>query len=125
VHGWPSVGLYYDVSVFQVNVHDRIEAQQYTDQGDSQIKTLDVNTGNTRSRGVEVEGSYDVLRWWPDSPSAQHVDIFANATYLDARFTSSSVLNQAGKTPAYAPDYVVKAGVTLRQDRRYKLSLGG
>ncbi len=27
VHGWPSVGLYYDVSVFQVNVKDRIESR--------------------------------------------------------------------------------------------------
>src|SRR5439155_11613112 len=25
VHGWPSVGLYYDASVFQLNAHDRIE----------------------------------------------------------------------------------------------------
>jgi Fe(3+) dicitrate transport protein len=120
VHGWPSVGLYYDVSVFQVNAHDRIEAQQLSQ---SPPATIDVNTGNTRSRGVELEGSYDVLRWWPDSPAARHVDVFANATYLDARFTSSRTQGQAGKTPAYAPDYVVKAGVTLRQDRRYKLSL--
>jgi Fe(3+) dicitrate transport protein len=118
VHGWPSVGLYYDVSLFQVNVHDRIEAQQFR-----LTETIDVNTGNTRSRGVELEGSYDVLRWWPDDPSDKHLDVFANATYLDAKFTSSSLLNQAGKTPAYAPDYVLKAGLTLRQDRQYKLSL--
>jgi Fe(3+) dicitrate transport protein len=128
VHGWPSVGLYYDVSLFQVNVHDRIEAQQLTQTGslcgpNVTNCTIDVNTGNTRSRGVELEGSYDVLRWWPDSPSDKHFDVFANASYLDARFTSSRLQNQAGKTPAYAPDYVLKAGVTLRQDRRYKLSL--
>jgi Fe(3+) dicitrate transport protein len=49
--------------------------------------------------------------------------VFANASFLDARFTSSSVPGQTGKTPAYAPDYVLKAGVTLRQDRIYKVSL--
>jgi Fe(3+) dicitrate transport protein len=128
VHGWPSVGLYYDVSLFQVNVHDRIEAQQLPQAeplcpANGTDCTIDVNTGNTRSRGVELEGSYDALRWWTDSPSDQHFDVFANASYLNARFTSSRVPNQAGKTPAYAPDYVLKAGVTLRQDRRYKLSL--
>jgi Fe(3+) dicitrate transport protein len=128
VHGWPSVGLYYDVSLFQVNVHDRIEAQQLTQTGslcgpNVTNCTIDVNTGNTRSRGVELEGSYDVLRWWRDSPPDKHFDVFANASYLDARFTSSRLQNQAGKTPAYAPDYVLKAGVTLRQDRRYTLSL--
>ena len=118
VHGWPSPGLYYDVGLFQVNVHDRIEAQAL-----NTTTTIDVNTGNTRSRGVELEGSYDVLRWWSDTPSDRHFDLFANASYLDAKFTSSRLLNQAGKTPAYAPDYVVKAGVTLRQDRQYKVSL--
>jgi Fe(3+) dicitrate transport protein len=118
VHGWPSVGLYYDVSLFQVNAHDRIEAQQFT-----QTETIDVNTGNTRSRGAELEGSYDVLRLWSDSPSNRHVDVFANASYLNARFTSSRLPNQTGKTPAYAPDYVLKAGITVRQDQRYKVSL--
>jgi Fe(3+) dicitrate transport protein len=118
VHGWPSVGLYYDASVFQVNAHDRIEARQL-----DQNATIDVNTGNTRSRGVEIEGSYDVLRLWRDSPPDRHIDVFANASYLNARFTSSRIANQAGKTPAYAPDYVLKAGITLRQDRTYKLSV--
>ena len=118
VHGWPSLGLYYDVSLFQVNVHDRIESQQLT-----QTETIDVNTGNTRSRGVELESSYDVLRLWNDSAADQHLAVFANASLLNARFTSSIILLQAGKTPAYAPDYVLKAGATLRRDAYYKVSL--
>ena len=118
VHGWPSAGLYYDVSLFQVNVHDRIESRQIT-----QTETIDVNTGNTRSRGVELEGSYDVLRLWSDSVPDRHLTIFANASLLNARFTSSALPNQAGKTPAYAPDHVLKAGATLRRDGRYKVSL--
>jgi Fe(3+) dicitrate transport protein len=120
VHGWPMVGLYYDVSLFQVNVHDRIESQQF---GQAPNETIDVNTGNTRSRGAELEGSYDVLRLWANSASEQHLTVFANASLLNARFTSSALLNQAGKTPAYAPDYVLKAGATLRRDGHYKVSL--
>jgi len=107
VHGWPAVGLYYDISLFQVNVHDRIESQQFT-----QTETIDVNTGNTRSRGAEFESSYDVLRLWPQAAPNRHVTVFANASLLNARFTSSTIVNQTGKTPAYAPDYVLKAGVT-------------
>jgi len=118
VHGWPRVGLYYDVSLFQVNVHDRIESQQL-----AQTETIDVNTGNTRSRGAELEGSYDVLRLWTRSAPDQHLTVFANASLLNARFTSSALPNQTGKTPAYAPDYVVKAGATLRQDAHYKISM--
>jgi Fe(3+) dicitrate transport protein len=118
VHGWPGVGLYYDVSLFQVEVHDRIESRQIT-----QTETIDVNTGNTRSRGAELEGSYDVLRLWSANASDQHLTIFANASLLNARFTSSALSNQAGKTPAYAPSYVLKAGATLRRDAHYKVSL--
>jgi Fe(3+) dicitrate transport protein len=118
VHGWPVAGLYYDVSLFQVNVHDRIESQQLT-----QTETLDVNTGNTRSRGAELEGSYDVLRLLANSVPDRHLAIFANASLLNARFTSSALPNQTGKTPAYAPGYVLKAGATLRRDGHYKVSL--
>ena len=117
VHGWPRAGLYYDVSLFQVNVRDRIESRQIT-----QTETLDVNTGDTRSRGAELEGSYDLLQLWPQS-AARHVTVFANASFLDARFTRSGVPGQTGKTPAYAPDYVLKAGITVRQDGIYKVSL--
>jgi Fe(3+) dicitrate transport protein len=117
VHGWPRAGLYYDVSLFQVNVRDRIESRQIT-----QTETLDVNTGDTRSRGAELEGSYDLLQLWPRT-AATHVTVFANASFLDARFTRSSVPGQSGKTPAYAPDYVLKAGITVRHDGIYKVSL--
>lgn len=72
---------------------------------------------------MELEGAYDVLRLWANSPSNRHIEVFANASFLNARFTSSRIAGQAGKTPAYAPDHVFKAGVTLRQDRKYKVSL--
>jgi Fe(3+) dicitrate transport protein len=123
VHGWPKPGLYYDASIFQVNVHDRIEAQMSLDPQTQAIATVDKNTGDTRSRGVELEGWYDLLRLWSDAPEHRHIDVFANATYLNARFTSSNIAGQVGKTPAYAPDYVIKTGVTLRQDKLYKVSL--
>jgi Fe(3+) dicitrate transport protein len=118
VHGWPSAGLYYNVSLFQVYVRDRIESRQIT-----QTETVDVNTGNTRSRGAELEGSYDLLRLWPQSAAASHLTVFANASFLDARFTSSGVPGQTGKTPAYAPDYVLKAGITWREGGICRISL--
>jgi len=118
VHGWPLLGFYYDLSVFQVDARNRIESQQYTT-----TETIDVNTGNTRSRGVEMEGSYDLLRLRPQSAADQHLTVFANASLLQARFTGSAIPGQTGKTPAYAPDYVLKGGVTLQRDRRYRVSL--
>jgi Fe(3+) dicitrate transport protein len=118
VHGWPRVGLYYDVSVFQVNVKDRIESQHLTP-----TETIDVNTGNTRSRGVELEGHYDLFRLFSSIAANVHLDAFANASLLDAHFTSSIVPGQAGKIPAYAPHGVFKTGLTAREDGLYKISL--
>ncbi len=82
-----------------------------------------MNTGNTRSRGVELEGHYDLLRLWANADSNVHLDAFANVSLLDARFTSSIIPGQAGKVPAYAPHGVFKAGLTARQDNLYKVSL--
>jgi Fe(3+) dicitrate transport protein len=118
VHGWPELGFYYDVSVFQVNARNRIESQQVT-----QTETVDVNTGNTRSRGVEAEADYDLLRLRPETVANQHLTVFANLSLLDATFTGSAIPGQVGKTPAYAPDYVMKGGVTLARDAIYKASL--
>jgi Fe(3+) dicitrate transport protein len=118
VHGWPLTGFYYDASLFQVNVHDRIESESITP-----TETIDVNTGNTRSRGVEAEAAYDLLRLAADVSARDHLDVFANASLLDATFTGSIIPGQVGKTPAYAPHYVLKEGVTLRRDQVYKVSL--
>lgn len=116
VHGWPLLGFYYDVSLFQVDVKNRLESQNY-----SLTETIDVNTGDTRNRGVEAETSYDLLRLW-DSLGSEHLTVFANGSYLDARFTASALPDQVGKIPAYAPAYVLKAGVTWSRDHAYKLS---
>ena len=118
VHGWPIPGLYYDASLFQVDVRNRLESEALTP-----VETIDVNTGSTRNRGAELETSYDLLGGGEGNATGAHLYLFANASYLDARFTSSIILGQVGKIPAYSPPYVLKGGLTLAQDQRYKLSL--
>ncbi len=118
VHGWPVEGFYYDASLFQVDVKNRIESQAI-----SLTETIDVNTGSTRNRGAEFETSYDVLRWWAKSASSQHLSVFVNGSLLNARFTESIITGQVGKIPAYSPNYVLKAGLVWREDRGYKVSL--
>jgi Fe(3+) dicitrate transport protein len=118
VHGWPVFGLYYDASVFQVNVKNSIETEQL-----SRTASVDVNTGDSRSRGVEAEGSYDLMQLWPGARDGEHLTLFANASYLDAVYTSSITGGQVGKTPPYAPHYVIKGGITLGNAAGLKLSL--
>ena len=118
VHGWPVVGFYYDASVFQINATNQIESEQVTP-----TETLNVNSGDLRSRGVEIASSYDLLRLWPAESRARHLTLFANLSILNAEFTSSRIPGQTGKVPAYAPHYVLKGGVTLRGVHGVKLSL--
>jgi Fe(3+) dicitrate transport protein len=118
VHGWPVLGLYYDASVFQVNVKNSIESLPITP-----TESVNVNTGDERSRGVEAETSYDLLQLLPAAPDGEHLSLFANASYLNAVYTSSITAGQQGKTPPYAPHYVLKGGLTWSQAPGLKLSL--
>ncbi len=118
VHGWPLSGLYYDASVFQINAAHEIETEQLTP-----TETIDVNSGDLRSRGVEASSAYDLLRLWPGVPASEHLTVFANVSILNAKFTASRIPGQTGKVPAYAPHYVLKGGVTLRGVRGLTMSV--
>lgn len=118
VHGWPLPGLFYDASVFQINTRNSIETEQLTP-----TEAIDVNTGDTRSRGVEMQGSFDLLRLMRAPPDDRHLTLFANASLLNAKYTGSIIPGQIGKTPAYAPHYVLKAGLTFRENHHFDASL--
>ena len=117
VHGWPRKGLYYDISLFQIDFKDRIETQQL-----NAIDSVSVNTGNTRHRGVEAEGSFDLFTLFAPQRS-DHLELFANASLLNATFVSSLTPGQVGKTPAYAPHYLARSGVAYRWADKLKLQL--
>ncbi|MDR3389443.1 MAG: TonB-dependent receptor [Rudaea sp.] len=118
VHGTPVNGLFYDASLFWVNVKDRIESQP-TGVGSN---TIDVNTGDTRNRGFEGQIDYDFLAA-RDPHSTQHFSVFANVSLLNARFTASRTPAQIGKIPAFSPRYLARAGLVYREDKKLKLAL--
>jgi len=118
VHGVPLTGLYYDASVFWINFKNRIEAQHI-----NATDVIEVNTGDTRSRGFEGELDYDFLAPTALAARGRHLEAFASVSLLDARFTASTIPGQVGKVPAYAPRYLAKAGLTWRVEQRVKLSL--
>jgi Fe(3+) dicitrate transport protein len=121
VHCTPLPGLFYDASVFQVNVKDRIESQVIP--GDPLNETIDVNTGNTRHRGLEGEIDYDFLAA-RDPHTSQHVSVFLNLQLLNAEFTATSnPAVKVGNRPAFSPNYLARAGVVYREDKKLKLAL--
>ena len=120
VHGWPRSGLFYDVSLFQVDAKNRLETVANSSNPNDQFA---VNTGSTRSRGVEAELSYDLLRAFGAKAAKDHLEAFVSASVLDAKFTASALAGQTGKQPADAPHSVLKGGLTYLVADQLKLSV--
>lgn len=118
VHGVPTTGLYYDVSLFWIDFKNQIEAVQLNN-----VDVIEVNTGDTRSRGLEGQLNYDFFAPTALAEHGEHLEAFINASLLNARYVASAIPGQVGKIPAYAPRYLLKAGVTWRVEQRIKLSL--
>jgi Fe(3+) dicitrate transport protein len=122
VHGTPLPGLFYDASVFQVNVKDRIESQLLPAPNPLN-ETIDVNTGNTRHRGFEGEIDYDFLAA-RDPHTTQHFSAFLNLQLLNAEFVATSnPAVKVGNKPAFSPHYLARAGLVYREDKKLKLAL--
>jgi len=122
VHGTPADGLFYDASLFWVDVKDRIESQPAGPDAPPN-NTINVNTGNTRHRGFEGQIDYDFLAA-RDVHTSQHFSVFANLQLLNAEFTSThNPAVSVGNKPAFSPDYLLRAGVAYREDKKLKLAL--
>lgn len=121
VHGNPRDGLFYDVSVFQVNVTDRIESQP-AGPGAPPNNTINVNTGDTRHRGFEGQVDYDFLAA-RDPQTQRHFSVFANVALLDAEFRSTRNPANLGNKPAFSPRYLARAGLNWREDHHFKVML--
>jgi Fe(3+) dicitrate transport protein len=122
VHGTPLPGLFYDASVFWVNVKDRIESQLLPAPNPLN-ETIDVNTGNTRHRGLEGQIDYDFLAA-RDPHTSQHFSAFLNLQMLNAEFVrTSNPAVKVGNKPAFSPHYLARAGLVYREDKKLKLAL--
>jgi len=119
VHGTPADGLFYDVSLFRIDVQDRIESQQIPNAPPG--NTINVNTGDTRHRGFEGQIDYDFLAA-ADPKTSCHLSVFANLSLLDSDFTASN-RGFVGNTPAFSPDYLARVGLAYREDKKFKFAL--
>jgi hypothetical protein len=45
--------------------------------------------------------------------------------FLDAEFTGSDIPDQVGKTPAFAPDFLFKGGITFWKQGCFNVTLTG
>jgi len=150
VHGTPLKGFWYDVGLFWMEFDNRIETRAAP--GGGPFDTIAVNSGNTRHRGFEGEVAYDFLAPFQQfapvatadtksdgkstakqvlTPEPVHpfqLIVFANLQVLDAEFTDSQQIvpgttrTFVGNEPAYAPDVVVKGGITFKRDQCFNVT---
>ncbi len=119
VRGKPFSYLNFDVGgfyfTFDDQVGDIILPNGFTSTG---------NVGDARYIGFEAATELDVLALINGGASSPFGDLllYGNVTLLDAEFTSGP---NAGKTPAYAPEYQVKTGGIYRYKDVVKVSLIG
>ena len=100
-----------DASLFLLSFTDQI----------GKIGTTTANLGDSIHKGMDVSVTTDLLALMGGSKDYGSLDWYVNGTLLDAEFTSGPT---DGETPQYAPDYILRSGLTYAFEEKFKVSLG-
>ncbi len=104
----PVAGLILDASIFYMEFSDKIGT----------VGTVVQNIGEVDYRGAELSAQYDLLRL-AGGDGATQLNLYANALLLDAEVQGT------GRSPAHAPDHVVRTGLIYTDAARRKIALTG
>ncbi len=133
--GNPAPWVFWDTSVFYLDFEDQIGTVQLPNSPLSEVR----NVGSARHYGWEIAAQvgslslFDYLRGTTLATRFGDVSLFGSLMLLDAEFTSDNppecaqdpALPQClhGKRPAYAPDYILRAGLEYIYPEVFKASL--
>jgi Fe(3+) dicitrate transport protein len=118
VRGTPLSWTRFDSSVFLATFTDQF----------GRVGSNIQNVGNSETYGLDLMTEFATVKLYDSLVGSRladqigNINLFWNAQFLNAEFTSGPV---DGKTPQYAPDYVMRTGVTYDWERRYKLAFTG
>lgn len=121
LRGNPVPFAWWDTSFFYFEIEDQIGTVQLTDET-SEIR----NVGEARHYGWEVAAEVGTLGFWDHVHGTElatrfgDLSLYGNLTLLDAEYTDGPFENN---TPAYAPDYLVRAGFQYAYPGIVKLSM--
>lgn len=110
----PIAGLTLDASVFYMEFEDKVG-------GAGTAADPVRNIGKIEYQGLEAALRYNLLA--DKSPDAPKLNFLMNLTLLDAEITGDSNPARIGKTPQYAPEYLVRAGLVYVASAQRKLAL--
>ena len=112
----PVDGLVIDASVFHLEFDNQIGSFALP----GGLSTV-ANVGRAIHRGFEAGAQYDLFRLFGRAPK-HALNFHANALLLDAEFKEGA---NRGRTPQYAPDYVVRTGLIYTRGDTLKFGLTG
>jgi Fe(3+) dicitrate transport protein len=118
LRGKPAPYVFWDASWFYMEFEDQIGNVAGTVQ----------NVGDAEHTGVETALEFDATAWWDAvagtdfSKTVGSVKPFVNAMVLHAEFVAGPT---DGRTPQYAPDFVIRNGIEYAWNDRVKVRLAG
>ena len=110
--------LRYDVSAFSLFFDDQF----------GRVGSNIQNVGNSRTLGVDAAGQVGTLSLLDRTVGTDlksrlgELNLYANASFLDAEFVQGP---QDGKTPQYAPHYLLRSGLVYHAHDSAKIALLG
>jgi Fe(3+) dicitrate transport protein len=118
VRGTPQTWLTFDTSIFLIDYDDRFGRtnNHFQNVGRS------INKGLDAAVNLDLIGLYDQLAETTHGERIGSFNLYANVELLDAEFVSGPL---DGKTPQYAPDYLLRVGGIYRWGNRVKLAMMG
>jgi Fe(3+) dicitrate transport protein len=118
VRGRPTDWLTLDTSIFLIDYDNRFgrDGNNFQNVGRS------INMGWDAAVDLDLVGLYDSRAGTKYADSYGSFSLYGNVELLDAGFVSGPL---DGRTPQYAPDYLVRAGCIYRFQQKAKVALMG
>ncbi|TSJ44064.1 TonB-dependent receptor [Mucilaginibacter corticis] len=108
--------LDYDVSLFMIHYDNRIGSKEESDASFNTFRYR-TNIGASRNIGLESFAELEFLHFITGNVSDTKLSVFSNLALIDAKYTSSKDHSFDGKIVEFAPDVVLKSGLTFRQSK--------
>lgn len=118
VRGAPVSWAEFDASTFLIRFNDQF----------GRVGANIQNVGNSRTTGIDFSAAVDTLGLVDEITASEtatklgSLRLYGNASLLNAEFTSGPA---DGKTPQFAPDYLIRAGVIYDYHHQVKVALLG
>lgn len=106
----------YDVSLFAIHYNNRIGSAQASDASFNTFRYR-TNIGASRNIGMESFAELELLHFINGNNPDTKLSVFSNLALIDAQYTATKGHAFDGKKVEFAPDVILKTGLTYRQKK--------